>query len=372
MSITRLNVSGYRSVKEVWLQLNQVNVIVGPNGCGKSNLYRAMYLVAATATGQFARQLAEEGGMNSVLWAGKRPKGPVRMNLGVRVGQLDYKISVGLPEPNENGGDLFQLDPRIKEEQVALVSDGARCNLIKRGRNVIDARDTDGNKIVFSTILHSSESILAGLSEPQRFPELAALKQEFLNWRFYHQFRTDAESPIRRPQTGVYTPTLSHDGRDLAANLATIMNTDLCNDLGEAIEAAFPGARLDIEDDRGQFSLSLHMPGFKRSFEAKELSDGTLQYLCLIASLLSVRPPSLIALNEPETSIHPDLLDPLAKLVAQAAGRSQLWITTHSQPFADLLLEYTGANPIELEKIDGETRVIGADISGKVDVDEED
>jgi predicted ATPase len=102
------------------------------------------------------------------------------------------------------------------------------------------------------------------------------------------------------------------------------------------------------------------MPGFQRPFDAKELSDGTLQYLCLLAALLSPRPPNLLALNEPETSLHPDLFESLAKLIARAANKSQLWITTHSQVLADFILEYAGANPIELEKIDGATKIVKA------------
>ena len=79
--------------------------------------------------------------------------------------------------------------------------------------------------------------------------------------------------------------------------------------------------------------------------------------------LLSFRPPSLIALNEPETSIHPDLFEPLAKLVAKASTNSQLWITTHSRELADWILEHTGVEPIELQKVNGETQIVGARLS---------
>lgn len=361
MSITSLRVEGYRSVKDVWLKLRRVNVIVGPNGCGKSNLYRAMYLIAAAATGQFARLLADEGGMPSVLWAGDRSKGPVRMTLTVQVEDVTYRLSVGLPELSEFSP--FPLDPRIKEEQIDFAQGKTRSTLLKRGKNTIDARDTDGKKLLFAMALTDSESVLSGLREPHRFPEIAALRQEFLNWRFYHQFRTDSQSPLRQPQTGVLTPVLAHDGSDLAAALQTIRSIGDKEALEECISTAFPGATLHIDDQNGQLSVGMQMPGFQRPFGAKELSDGTLQYLCLLAALLSFRSPSLIALNEPETSIHPDLFDPLAKLIARASEKCQLWITTHSQELADLILEYTGFAPIELHKVDGETKIVGARLS---------
>jgi predicted ATPase len=88
VAIRSLHIAGYRSVRDVWLKLSQVNVLVGPNGCGKTNLYRALYLLSAAAAGQFARTLAEEGGMPSVLWAGQRTGGPVRMTVGVQVDDL--------------------------------------------------------------------------------------------------------------------------------------------------------------------------------------------------------------------------------------------------------------------------------------------
>jgi predicted ATPase len=365
LAITHLHVEGYRSVKDVWLKLERINVLVGPNGCGKSNLYRSMFLLASAAQGQFARTIADEGGMPSILWAGDRSKGPVRLTLSVRVDNIKYDLSVGLPEASEM--TPFPLDPRIKEEQIDFVNGASKTNLLKRTKGTINARDTDGKKLLFPMALTDSESVLSGLREPHRFPEISALRQEFLNWRFYHQFRTDYHSPLRRPQTGVFTPILAHDGSDLAAALLTISEWGDGESLEEGITQAFPGAALKIGNQDGQLTIELQMPDFRRPFNAKELSDGTLQYLCLLAALLSFRPPSLLALNEPETSIHPDLFESLAKLIAKASQHSQLWITTHSHELADFILEHTGAAPIELQKINGATEVVGARLSNDED-----
>src|SRR5829696_3215342 len=99
MPIRALHVSGYRSVRDVRLALSRLNVLVGPNGCGKTNLYRAMYLLAAAAGGHLARTLADEGGMPSALWAGARAKGPVRMTLGVELDEVTYELAAGLIPP---------------------------------------------------------------------------------------------------------------------------------------------------------------------------------------------------------------------------------------------------------------------------------
>jgi predicted ATPase len=97
------------------------------------------------------------------------------------------------------------------------------------------------------------------------------------------------------------------------------------------------------------------MPSLMRPLDGRELSDGTLRYLCLLAALLSPRPPPLMALNEPETSLHPDLLEPLAELLAAAARTSQLWVTTHSEELAGHLQRLTKAHPLRLAMKDGAT-----------------
>ena len=132
-------------------------------------------------------------------------------------------------------------------------------------------------------------------------------------------------------------------------------------DLDEAIKQVFPGARLEIEHDErtGLFAVMLHVPGLCRPLRSRELSDGTIRYLCLLAALLSPRPPALLALNEPETSLHPDLLEPLARQLVKAGKYSQLWIVTHSSRLAELVEKFSGEAPITLELVGGETRVKG-------------
>ena len=97
--------------------------------------------------------------------------------------------------------------------------------------------------------------------------------------------------------------------------------------------------------------------GLLRSLKAAELSDGTLRYLLLISALLSPRPPTLMILNEPETSLHQDLLAPLARLVAGAASRSQIFVVTHASPLADSLLAEADCRLFVLGKELGETRI---------------
>ena len=129
--IKQLYVSGYRSVKDVSLKLGRVNVLIGPNGCGKSNLYRSMYLIASAANGQFAKTLADEGGMPSVLWAGQRSKGVVRITLEVWLDNLKYKLSCGLPSPDSSG---FELDPEIKEEEISYRVNGKSILILERNK----------------------------------------------------------------------------------------------------------------------------------------------------------------------------------------------------------------------------------------------
>jgi predicted ATPase len=127
-----------------------------------------------------------------------------------------------------------------------------------------------------------------------------------------------------------------------------------------------------VPEPAREASFGVTFPDFYgRIFAAPELSDGTLRFLALAGALLGYRLPPFIALNEPETSLHPDLMDPLARLIARAAERTQVWLVTHSERLAEGVAEHAGARPRIVLKRDGETWIEGLRLSGSFD-DEED
>jgi predicted ATPase len=365
-------VANYRSLRDLKLALTPLTVVTGANGSGKSNLYRALRLLAQAADGRLAEALALEGGIPSVQWAGPADirrqvrrgvpiqgtakKAPLRVSFGFAAADVAYEISLGLPTPSTS---RFAFDPEIKTETVWQKPPRRPSNTwLERDGLHVRARERDGwSRLEFAPA--TNRSVLAELGEPERFPELFALRERLRGWRFYDGFRTDAESPLRQPRIGVRTGALAHDGRDLAAALQTILEIGDAPALHAAVEDAFPGSSLCILGADAQLQVGLAVEGLLRPLGAAELSDGTLRYLCLLAALASPRPPELLVLNEPEQSLHPDLLRPLARQIARAAGRSRIWVITHARALADALEDLVGVPAVELAREFGETRVVG-------------
>ncbi len=376
MGLTDFWIHNYRSIRNVWLKLDRLNVIVGPNGSGKSNLYRAIYLVSTAASGRLARSIAEEGGVESSMWSGDyggRDKRHVQ--LSVKLKDLQYELAfakvppVMLPE-----GSKFTDDIEIKKEELFLLKGESKSKIMHRGRAEVKVRDVKGVMTDYTMRVPINESILSGLREPHKYPQLSFLRQEFLSWRFYHHFRTDRDSPLRKPQFPVFTSIMSHDGSDFVSAIETILESGDRNGFLNSLDDAFPGASVGIGMSSTGLRLSMEFPDLRRPLEARELSDGTLQYLCLLTAFYSLDPASVLVINEPETSIHPDLFEPLARLLVNAAHKSQVWITTHSRDLSDYIVELGGYSPIELEKVNGETKLVGVGLGGyrEPETDEDD
>src|SRR6478736_1640748 len=369
--LTAVAVSGYRSLRDVVVPLHGLDVVTGANGSGKSSLYRSLRLLAGCGRGDVIGTLAREVGLQ----------------LGFASDDFGYLVDLGLPQ-QASGSDAgagspsaFLRDPEIKREVVwsgPVMRPGSV--LVRRRWGVVETRaavggdddwasewggggddesaewesdpvEAPGSRAAYKASEGSGaraprraarpgwteltrsirpwESMLTELADPERAPELLRVRRMIRGWRFYDGFRADAEAPVRTPQVGTRTPVLADDGRDLAAALQTIRENGR-SELDRAVADAFDGAILEVTVDNGRFDVALHQPGMLRPLAGAELSDGTLRYLLLVAALLTPDPPPLMVLNEPETSLHPELLAPLARLIRAAAERSQVMVVSHA------------------------------------------
>ncbi|HEF4760584.1 TPA: AAA family ATPase [Pseudomonas putida] len=372
--LNTLAVANYRSINKLVIPLGRLNLITGPNGSGKSNLYRALRLLAETAQGGVVNALAREGGLDSTFWAGpetlsrrmRNGEVPIqstvrqdvkRLRLGFAGDDFSYSIALGLPEPSRSA---FSLDPEIKKECIwsgPLYRPASL--LVERNGPMIRAR-SNRSWDVLAQHTPNFDSLFDQVGSLRTSPEVLEMREFIRRWRFYDHFRSDADAPVRQPQLGTRTPVLHHDGRDLAAALQTIIEIGDPEALQAAISDAFPGARLNIALlQGGRFAIEFFQEGLLRPLSAAELSDGTLRYLLLVAALLTPRPPTLMVLNEPETSLHPDLLPALARLIIRASEQCQVWVVSHARRLISALQEDPECNCIVLEKHLGQTGVVG-------------
>jgi predicted ATPase len=369
-----LAVANYRSINKLVVPLDRLNLITGPNGSGKSNLYRALRLLAETAQGGVINALAREGGLDSTFWAGPEHisrrmlsgeveveptvrKGVKRLRLGFAAEDFSYAISLGLPEPSES---FFSLDPEVKKECIWAGHVYRPASLlVQRSGPMVRARDGRGWDVL-AQHTPNYNSLFDQVGSLRGSPEVLLLRESIRGWRFYDHFRSDVDAPVRQPQLGTRTPVLHHDGRDLAAALQTIREIGDPDALRQAVSDAFPGARLNIEPlQGGRFAIEFYQEGLLRPLSAAELSDGTLRYLLLVAALLTPRPPTMMVLNEPETSLHPDLLPALARLIIKASEQCQVWVVSHASRLIAALQQDEGCNSIVLEKVMGQTQIVG-------------
>ena len=370
-------VEGYRSLRSLVLPLGRLTVVTGANGSGKSSLYRVLRLLAATAHGGAVRALAAEGGIESVLWAGPEVVGegvrrgrhpasgtvrtqPEAVRIGLGGDDLSYAVDFGLPRPDVTS--MFQRDPEIKDEVVWAGPVLRPSALLSRRAGPAVMTREDGRWIDTGRRLARQDSLLAEVADMESAPEVLGVRNRVRNWRFYDSFRTDAEAPARRAHPGTFTPVLADDGKDLASALQTLRELGHAGELDDAVTEAFPGSRVEIVDQEGLFRMRLRQAGLVRPLDAAELSDGTLRFLLWTAALLTPRPPELFVLNEPETSLHPDLLAPLAEMVVRAASRAQVVVVTHSAVLRELLAaaaEGLDVRDVHLIKDHGETLIDG-------------
>jgi predicted ATPase len=214
--MTRLAISGYRSLRDIRIALAALNVVTGANGSGKSSLYRALKLLADIAQGSIIQSLAAEGGLQSTLWAGpeafsremkagRQPvqglvrKNPISLKLGFAGKDYGYAIDLGLPRPDSLS--KFSSDPEIKTESQWTGERLGRANAfaVRNGPSVRIRNDNGEWRQAYQQ-LASFDSMMTHCSDPRDAVELLVLRERMRDWRFYDHIRTDPDAPARKPQ----------------------------------------------------------------------------------------------------------------------------------------------------------------------------
>ena len=346
-------------------ELEPLNVLIGPNASGKSNLIEALAVLHA-APRDVQVPIREGGGVREWAWKGDvgYPEARIEANIRYFIAKIRYCLAF-----REFRGQFSLQDERLEgedpsrdpsEEPVRLynyrhsdgqptisaipIGDGSRRQL-RRQLNLDDVK--------------ANLSILSQLKDPRSYPELTFLSEIFDRMSFYREWNFGRFSPARLPQSaGLQQDFLLEDASNLALVLNEMMNRPgLKSQLLEHMRDFYPF--IDDIHTRligGTVQVFFHERGLHQAIPATRLSDGSLQYLCLLAVLCNPFPRWVICIEEPELGLHPDIIPEVAKLLIEASTRSQIFVTTHSDVLVDALSEVPEA-VVVCEKVDGATQL---------------
>jgi len=352
MGIERLEIKGFRSLRDVVWEPGRLNVLIGPNASGKSNLLDACFLLQDAVRGNLDQGIVRRGGITPLLW-------------DQRERSLSWHVTIGNPDRAilEYGLGLERLGPtgefRVQHER--LHTGGA--TYLRRTPSGAEIFSIDHRDIKWEEPLHQNQTLLSMISNPLVSPVALSFEKQIESWSVYYDLSVDEvrQASVARIEKRIVVP----DGRNLTAVLHTLYtgNREFRRVVDAAMHAAF-GEDYDellfppAADQRVQ--LRLRWSSLSSEQSAADLSDGTLRFLILIAILADPDPGALIAIDEPETGLHPRMFSILAELAQDAAERTQVVFTTHSPQFLDA---FTGEPPTTTvtERVDGETRLKNVD-----------
>lgn len=338
------------------IPLLPLNVIIGANGTGKSNLVEAISLLRA-APRDLPLPVRLGGGVNDWLWRdGIQDAKSAQIEAIVVQGRVTRDDAVRYQLEFGAEGDRFVvLNERIEREMgqpkpfLYFGYDNGRPMLSVTGQRPRELRRED---------IDPAQSILSQRRDPDSYPEITALADLLRDILIYRSWHFGPDAAVRRAcAPGVRTDRLSESFDNLPARLSALKrNPDVKHTLRTLLADLSPGFDdVDIVLEGG--ALQLYLTEGRRVVPAHRLSDGTLRYLCLLAILLDPQPPPLIVLEEPELGIHPDLLPTLRDLLVSASARTQLIVTTHSSQLLDALTDHANS-VLVCEKDQGGTSMV--------------
>lgn len=345
----------------VSLELESLNILIGPNAAGKSNLIEALSLVRSTPVSAASNMdlrgvVRRGGGVNEWLWKGEKRKSAsidVVVNFPKGKQSLRHVLSFHADEQS------FRLDDERIENEAPWPGehDTYFYYRFQHGRPVVNTKGATRERRLARESVNPDLSILTQLRDPEQYPEIAHVAEAYEKIRIYREWAFGRNTVFREPQRAdMRSDRLEEDFSNLGLFLSRLRKTpkakaailDALRDLYEGVsdfEPIVEGGTVQVFFSEGDFSVP-----------ATRLSDGTLRYLCLLAILCDPAPPPLVCIEEPELGLHPDILPKLADLIMQAAQRTQLIVTTHS----DVLVDAMSDRPetvVVCEKHEGRTEL---------------
>ena len=353
--------------------LARLNVVIGPNGSGKSNLVEAVSVLRAIPR-DLPAPIQRGGRLRDWFWKGDpssaviapdehQPSARIELVFGEgRIAQFHENPAVRYRLVFGAEGDSFVvLDERL--ENAEKPADKVKPFFYfgyENGRPMLNVQDGRSRELRRES-LNMSQSILSQHKDPERYPELGRLTDVLARIRIYRRWQFGPDAAVRTAcAPDVRADHLSEDLNNLPARLAVLKRSPLIKRrLLDLLGELAPGYD-DFEVVPEGGALTLYLTEGNLSIPARRVSDGTLRYLCLLAILVDPDPPPLIAIEEPELGLHPDIHSQLAALLLDASTRTQLLVTTHSDVLVDALTD-TPEAIVVCDKLHGCTRLTRLD-----------
>lgn len=325
--LKKISVSGYKSIQEIDLELSSLNILIGPNGAGKSNFISIFKFIHQLLRKNLGFYVAQQLGTDKFLFFGRKRTPQLSIYLEFTPNAYTCKL---VPD---SSGERFVFE----DESCTFFGDKAGYH--------------GGTKIYPLAKPGDRES---GLPEtPDNSSAAGHVARYLQDWKVYHFHDTGESAGVKQPHKISDNVSLSTDASNLAAFLKSIQNSTAYQDIKNTIQRVAPFF-LDffLESEKNSpdsIRLRWRHRGSDAIFDASDLSDGTLRFICLTTLLLQPTLPTIILLDEPELGLHPHALSILAGMMRSASCRTQIIASTQSVTLAN---QFDWENLIVIDRMD--------------------
>ncbi|MBE9125102.1 MULTISPECIES: AAA family ATPase [unclassified Coleofasciculus] len=319
------------------IELQPLNVLIGRNTSGKSNLIEAVGLLRATPK-DLTAAIRKGGGISELLWKSEEsPIAEIEAIIGYPEGNMPLRYRLNFTEVNQK----LEIIDEVVENYDPANQDAEEVDFFYRyqqGNPIIKIKG-QGLMPMKSNSFVANQSIIYQIRAPQQHPEITYLSNKLKNICIYDEWYIGSNSKLKKPQNA-YLP--AHPLLEDGSNIGLVFNNlqyqlgskTIIDNLKKFYEEV---EELTVRIYSGTVQIFIREEGLIQPIPINRLSDGTLRYLFLLALLLDPTPPPLICIEEPEIGLHPDILPTIAELLIEASQRTQLIVTTHSDALVSAL-----------------------------------